>query len=85
MRTTVTLDPDVVAALQRVARERGLSFKAVLNDAVRRGLSGEPTRRRYRTPSRDLGLRAGVDIDKALALAAGDEDAEILRKLALRK
>ncbi|ORV69315.1 CopG family transcriptional regulator [Mycobacterium gastri] len=85
MRTTVTLDPDVIAALQRVARERGMSFKAVLNDAVRRGLSGEPTRRNYHTPSRDLGLRAGVDIDRALALAAGDEDAEILRKLALRK
>ncbi len=85
MRTTVTLDPDVVAALRRVARERGTSFKAVLNDAVRRGLSGEPTRRRYRTPSRDMGLRAGFDIDKALTLAAADEDAEILRKLALRK
>jgi len=32
-----------------------------------------------------MGLRAGVDIDKALTLAASDEDAEILRKLALRK
>lgn len=85
MRTTVTLDPDVVAALQRAVRERGTSFKAVLNDAVRRGLSGQPDRRRYRTPSRDMGLRDGVDIDKALALAAADEDAETLRKLALRK
>jgi hypothetical protein len=85
MRTTVTLDPDVVAALQRVARERGTSFKATLNDAVRRGLSGEPSRRRYRTPSRVMGLRPGFDIDKALTLAAADEDAEIVRKLALRK
>lgn len=85
MRTTVTLDPDVLAALQRVARERGTSFKVTLNDAVRRGLSGEPSPRRYRTPSRDLGLRPGFDIDKALALAAADEDAEIVRKLALRK
>lgn len=85
MRTTVTLEPDVVAALKRAARERGTSFKAVLNDAVRRGLSGEPTRRRYRTPSRDMGLRPGFDIDKALTLAAADEDAEIVRKLALRK
>ncbi len=85
MRTTVTLDPDVVAALQRAARERGTSFKAVLNDAVRRGLGGESAQRPYRTPSRDMGLRAGLDIDKALALAAADEDAEVLRKLALRK
>lgn len=81
----MTLDPDVVAALQRVARERGTSFKAVLNDALRRGLSGEPTRRRYRMPSRDMGLRTGFDIDKALTLVAADEDAETLRKLALRK
>ncbi|GAB7142222.1 hypothetical protein AWC22_22085 [Mycobacterium riyadhense] len=85
MRTTVTLDPDVVAALQRFAREPGTSFKAALNDTVRRGLSGEPNRRRYRTPSRDMGLRTGFDIDKALTLAAADEDTEILRKLALRK
>lgn len=81
----MTLDPDVVAALHRAVRERGASFKAVLNDAVRRGLSGEGPSRRYRTPSRDMGLRAGFDIDKALALAAADEDAETLRKLALRK
>jgi hypothetical protein len=85
VRTTVTLDPDVVAALQRAARERGTSFKAVLNDAVRRGLSGSPTQRRYRTPSRDMGLRPEFNIDKASALVAVDEDAEILRKLALRK
>ncbi len=85
MRTTVTLDPDVLAALQRAVRERGTSFKAVLNDAVRRGLSAEHTERAYRTPSRDMGLRADIDMDKALALVAADEDAEILRKLALRK
>jgi hypothetical protein len=85
MRTTVTLDSDVAAALQRAARERGVSFKAVLNDAVRRGLSTETVRRAYRTPSRDMGLRPGFDIDKALTLAAADEDAEIMRKLALRK
>ena len=62
-----------------------MSFKAVLNDAVRRGLSGEPAQRRYRTPSRDMGLRAGFDIDRALALVAADEVAETMRKLALRK
>lgn len=85
MRTTVTLDPDVVAALQQAVRERGTSFKAVLNDAVRRGLGGRQTAVPYRTPSRNMGLRDGIDIDKALSLAAADEDAEVLRKLALRK
>ena len=85
MRTTVTLDPDVVAALHRVARERGTSFKAVLNDAVRRGLSAEFTRRSYRTPTRDLGLRTGFDIDKGMALVAADEDGATLHKLALNE
>ena len=85
MRTTVTLDPDVAAALKRAARERGASFKEVLNDAIRRGLAGKPVHRAYTTPSRNMGLRAGFDLDKALALAAANEDAETLRKLALRK
>lgn len=39
----------------------------------------------YRTPSRPLGLRAGIDLDKALGLASDLEDAEIVRKLELRK
>ena len=85
VRTTVTLDPDVVAALRRAARERGSSFKAVLNDAVRHGLKGEPSPTPYQTPSRYMGLRDGFDIDKALTLVGADEDAETLRKLALRK
>jgi hypothetical protein len=38
MRTTVTLDPDVEAKLKATMRERGVSFKAALNDAVRAGL-----------------------------------------------
>lgn len=85
MRTTVTLDSDVAAALKQAARERGSSFKQVLNDAVRRGLRPDPAARHYRMPSRPLGLREGVDLDKALALAASEEDAETLRKVALRK
>lgn len=85
MRTTVTLDPDVAAALKRAARERGVSFKETLNEAVRRGLGHESAARDYRMPSRPMGLRPGIDIDKALALAASDEDAQTLRKLELRK
>ena len=36
---TVTLDPDVAAKLQQVTRERGISFKTALNEAVRSGLA----------------------------------------------
>lgn len=86
MRTTVTLDEDVAAALQALARERGMSFKQVLNAVVRRGLapSAAPPKA-YRVPARALGLRPGVDVDKALSLAGVLEDAEIVRKLELRK
>ena len=86
MRTTVTLDDDVAAAVQRVAAERGLSFKAALNSLLRHGLVADsPASRRYVMPSRSLGLRAGVGLDKALQLAGELEDEEIIRKLELRK
>jgi hypothetical protein len=88
VRTTVTLDPDLVQKLRSLARERGISFKEALNSALRRGLSsgGEGgANRPYRLPSRRLGLRAGIDLDHALRLAGELEDAETIRKLELRK
>ena len=86
MRTTVTLDPDVAAKLKETARERGISFKEALNTNVRRGLEGEALAAKpYRLPTRRLGVRPGIDLDKALGLAADLEDMEIRRKLDLRK
>ncbi len=86
MRTTVTLDEDVAARLQQASRERGVSFKAALNSAVRAGLAAAaPPSRGFRVRAQPLGIRSDIDIDKALSLAAELEDAEILRKLDLRK
>ncbi len=85
MRTTVTLDPDVAALIKRIMRERGLSFKQVLNSAVRAGLSRPGEAQPYRTPTRRLGARPGVDLDRALSLASALEDEEITRKLETRK
>ena len=63
-----------------------MSFKATLNEALRAGLGGNSrAARRYRIPARPMGVRQGVDLDHALRLAGELEDAEILRKLALRK
>jgi hypothetical protein len=81
MRTTVTLDPDVEARLREVARERGVSFKEALNSAVRAGLMAARGAREYHTPSRPLGLRPDVSLDKALQMAADLEDAEIAHDL----
>jgi hypothetical protein len=85
MRTTVTLDPDVAAKLHQAARERAVSFKVALNDAVRAGLGAGCEARPYRVPVRHLGARPGVDLDRALARASQLEDAELLRKRELRK
>ncbi len=86
MRTTVTLDSDVEAKLREVMRERGVSFKVAINDAVRSGLNGSaPAAGRYRMPTASLGVRPGINLDKALTLAGELEDAEILRKLELGK
>lgn len=84
MRTTVTLDPDVEAKLKATMRERGISFKAALNDALRAGLSRPAQAARpYKMPTARLGFR--LNIDKALQIASEMEDEEILRKRELGK
>ena len=41
MRTTLTLEPELAQKLRDLAHKRGTSFKQVLNDAIRRGLSAQ--------------------------------------------
>ena len=62
MRTTITLDPDVHALVERAMRERGLSFKEAVNEAIRAGLGGTASDT-YTTPRR-RGLYA-VDSESA--------------------
>lgn len=86
MRTTVTLDPDVAKAIRDVMRERGTGFKATVNDLLRRGLRADaPSTVAYEMPVFESPIRPGIDLDKALALAAAMEDEEILRKLSVGK
>ena len=86
MRTTITLEPDVQALLQTAMKERGISFKAALNSAVRAGLThGTRRRGRFVQKSASLGAEQLFRWDKALAVAAAMEDEESARKLALRK
>ena len=82
MRTTVTLDPDVVRLLKDAMHTRDLTFKEALNDAVRRGCApaaAEP-RPAYVPMTYDMGLPL-VDLTKAGALADELEDQELLAKL----
>ena len=87
MRTTVTLDPDVAALVKRAMEERGISFKAALNDAVRAGARPDPRSRPKRTPTRThrMGFEPALPWDKALRMAAEMEDEELARRLAARK
>lgn len=81
MRTTVTLDADVEQLLREQMHERGVSFKRALNDAIRVGASHRrPPKVDYVTASVSLG-RPTIDLDRALQLAAEDEDAELARRV----
>lgn len=40
----MTLDDDLAVRLEQRRAERGMTFKGALNDAVRRGLAGDPAR-----------------------------------------
>ncbi len=81
MRTTVTLEEDVAVRLREAARTRGISFKAVINEAIRAGLAEPPDARPFRVEARPLGLRAGIDLTKANTLAAQLENDELIDRM----
>lgn len=86
MRTTITLEPEVLALIQNVMKERGISFKEALNSAVRAGLTQRKLKDRcFVQKSYPLGAEQNFRWDKALNVAAAMEDEELGRKLALRK
>lgn len=69
MRTTITLDPDVEALLKQAMRERNLTFKDAVNQAVRAGLNTHPDDvPTFKQRTMRLG-QPRVDLTKALALA----------------
>lgn len=84
MRTTITLDPDVDVLLRTRMRERGLTFKEVVNEALREGLLAREERSPFETPTFDLG-GAKVPVEDAVALAGRLEDQALLRKRTLSK
>lgn len=57
MRTTVTFDEDVAAAITRARRERGVGVSEAVNDLIRAGLHVKKARRRFRQRSSALSLR----------------------------
>ncbi len=84
MRTTITLDPDVEALIKTAMAEERLSFKQAVNQAIRAGLAPR-SREPFRQRTFDMGFRPDVAYDRALQLASGLEDEELLRKMAVGK
>ncbi|MDR7428100.1 MAG: hypothetical protein QN152_12240 [Armatimonadota bacterium] len=67
MRTTLTLEEDVAAALKAEVRRTGRPLKAVVNELLRAALLLR--RRRQRVPpftvrARPLGVHPGLDYDR---------------------
>jgi hypothetical protein len=71
VRTTLTVDDDVAAHLQELARQSRQPFKRVVNEMLRLGLRSRQTsapRRRFVVKARDTALKPGVELDCAASL-----------------
>ncbi len=62
MRTTVTLDDDVVTVLHVRARKQNVSFKQALNDTLRAALFPMPARAKPAKPFRTRPIRSKLRV-----------------------
>ena len=74
MRTTITLDPDVAAAVAQVQADERVGVSKAVNDLVRRGLAATPERARFVQTTSDMGApRLALDnIAEVLEILEGD-------------
>ena len=85
MRTTLTLDPDVAALLEQEAHRLRQPFKQVVNDALRRGLTGGGRRARlppFRIEPHVARLLPGIDRSSFNRLADELEVEAVVGKMA---
>jgi hypothetical protein len=71
IRTTVTLDDDVVARVKRESQSRGATFRDTLNDLLRAALLGvdsKPRRRALEIKPAHMGHKPGLDYDNIESL-----------------
>ncbi len=81
MRTTLTLDDDVAALLEKVRQQRGSRLREIVNVALRRGLialerDDDALQEPYRVRPLPLGrplLASYDDVADVLAYAEGEE------------
>ena len=71
IRTTVTLDDDVVARVKRESLSRGASFRDTLNDLLREallGINSKPRRRALAILPSHMGHKPGLNYDSIASL-----------------
>lgn len=70
MRTTMTLEEDVLLKLKDEMGRTGFGFKETVNRVLRDGLAlrSRPPRRPFVVQPRRLGLRPGVNVDNVAEL-----------------
>lgn len=71
IRTTVTLDEDVIARVKRESQARGASFRDTLNDLLRLALlsvNEKPRRGKLNIEPTHMGFHAGLNHDSVEAL-----------------
>ena len=79
MRTTITIDDDVLERARAISAKSSTPFKTVINEALRTGLDQveKPTKQRhYKTRARPMGLRPGRNLDNIQELLAHIEGEE---------
>lgn len=67
MRTTMTIDDEIAQILYQESKEKGLSFKEIVNATLRRGIIAGRTSTRTRTVvvrPFEGGLLPGIDPDR---------------------
>lgn len=66
MRTTLTLEPDVAAEIEKLRRQKGVALKDIVNEAMRRGLAemARPQKRKpFKLKTFDCGAPLLHDVD----------------------
>lgn len=72
MRTTVNLEPDVAAAVERVRRDRAVGLSEAVNELIRAGLRAKPASPSFRPRKFKSGLKLDVtNVAEALEILEG--------------
>ena len=87
MRTTLTVDDDIMRKLKDEVHRTGFPLKQIVNTTLEIGLRNlhKKQQRKYKLKTFSMGSSLVVDLDKALQIASKMEDDEIIRKMEIRK